>query len=170
MDDLPLRGTCGEGYSPVMWWGFLLSDLAFFLAYTVLSFLFAFMIRVRHHPSIHYLFWFLGGFVFLCGLTHLCSVLLLFWPTYTLALWMNMAGALVSVAAAIGTAIVTPTILKVPPVRGINEKLDVVWLMVRDLHNRISVLAQTDPKSADEIARALSDSVKEIQDAGSTDA
>ncbi|MGO8241356.1 hypothetical protein ELH77_19490 [Rhizobium ruizarguesonis] len=86
---------------PVMIFLYVLSDLSTFASYTAIGISLLFMARVppvRVRPSMRLLF---GSFIFLCGLSHLTSVVTLFTGVYRLDILIRAAMAAVSVMTAV---------------------------------------------------------------------
>lgn len=148
------RRDCA-GLDATLVWSWVASDAAILLSYSLLSVAFAGVVRRRHDRSIWSVFFFLGVFVFLCGLTHGFGVLVMWWPAYRLGALVNAATAVVSVAAAVVTLWYTPKIMRVPSVKDLYEQQVKVRRIVVDLLNEIVAEEKTDPQSAKARMREL---------------
>jgi hypothetical protein len=88
---------------PVMIFLYVLSDLSTFASYIAIGISLLLVARVppiRVRPTMRLLF---GSFIFLCGLSHLTSVITLFTGVYRLDIMIRAAMAAVSVMTAIAT-------------------------------------------------------------------
>lgn len=89
--------------NPVLTYGMLASDVLIFSAYmTISGLLSAFVIPRWKDISPGYRSQLIAFslFIFLCGVTHLCNVIALFFPLYWGSLWVNACCAVASVATA----------------------------------------------------------------------
>ena len=111
--DFPTRLNClGD---PLLVWAIAAADMLLFVSYVVIASLIFLWIKPRHIDRLQNWFWFFGLFVYACGLTHLTSFLLAFWPAYNLHLVVNVMAAAVSAAAMVMLVTLIPVVLRYPP-------------------------------------------------------
>ena len=134
---------------------FVVSDLVIALSYAVLSYLFAGMIRRRHNKALWPVFYFLGLFIFICGMTHLMGAIVAHVAVYRVAVVVNVACAGISLLAAIVTALDTPRVMRVPPIGESFDRFIELKQIITDELNRIT----DEPDEAKLLAR-----VKQLHD------
>lgn len=120
------------------------------IAYVCLALNFAVLIRRRHDRSLAPIFWLLGAFVFLCGLTHAADVMVTWFPAYRLVALIDVSTAALSVVAAVTTAVYTPRVMRVPPVRALYEQGMALRRQLIDQLSAIAKVSETDPHAARE--------------------
>jgi hypothetical protein len=146
-DGFSPRRSCA-GLSPELVWTLAISNAATAASYIALAINFGVIIRRRHDRSLAAIFWLLGAFVFLCGMTHAANVMVTWFPAYRLAASVDVVTAVLSVVAAVVTAVYTPRILRVPPVRALYEQ---GMSLRKQLVDQLSIIAETsktDPEAA----------------------
>jgi len=146
-DGFSPRRSCA-GLSPELVWTLAVSNAATALAYCALAINFGVLIRRRHDRSLAAIFWLLGAFVFLCGLTHAADVMVTWFPAYRLAASVDVATAALSVVAATVTAVYTPRIMRVPPVRALYEQGMALRHQLVEQLSSIAEVSKTDPDAA----------------------
>lgn len=143
------RMTCA-GLSPTLAWVLAASNAVTFAAYVALSYNFGVLIRRRHDRSLAPIFWLLGAFVLFCGMTHAGAVLVTWWPAYRFDALLELATASISVVAAVTTAVYTPRVMRVPPVRALYEQGMALRKLLVDQLSSIAEVSKTDPAAARE--------------------
>lgn len=107
----------------VLWAG---SDALIFLAYTAIPFSLLSVIKQRPDLQNRKLILLFAGFILLCGLTHLLSIVTLWWPIYPYVGLTKLATGLVSGLTALVLFRLIPTLVAIPSHReleDLNEKL-----------------------------------------------
>lgn len=102
------------------------SDALIAAAYFAIPFAIAAFVRGRadlepRHRAIAILF---AAFIALCGLTHLASILVLWYPVYVTEGWLKAATAAVSVATAGLVLVMIPHLLRLPSARALQREID----------------------------------------------
>lgn len=95
----------------LLWAG---SDLLIFLSYTAIPIALFLVLRNRTevpHSGLVALF---ASFILLCGLTHFCGIVTLWYPIYPLVGWLKLATGLVSLATAIALFRLIPDLIRLP--------------------------------------------------------
>lgn len=95
----------------MLWAG---SDLLIFLSYTAIPVAIFRVLRKRAevpHSGLVALF---ASFILLCGLTHLCGIVTLWYPIYPLVGWLKLATGLVSLTTAIVLFRLVPDLIRLP--------------------------------------------------------
>jgi diguanylate cyclase (GGDEF)-like protein len=90
------------------------SDALTALAYFAIGLALALLVRRRRDLPFGLLFALSGAFIFLCGLTHLASILVVWQPLYWVEGLVKAATALVSVATAVVAIPSLPLIMRIP--------------------------------------------------------
>ncbi|MDB5072773.1 MAG: Ethylene response sensor [Candidatus Eremiobacteraeota bacterium] len=90
------------------------SDALTALAYFAIGLALALIVRRRRDLPFGLLFALSGAFIFLCGLTHLASILVVWQPLYWIEGLVKAATALVSVATAVVAIPSLPLIMRIP--------------------------------------------------------
>lgn len=107
------HGMCllWEPWLLFLWAG---SDALIFLAYTAIPFALFTVLSKREdlpHSGLVALF---GSFIMLCGLTHLFSIVTLWYPIYPIVGWLKLGTGLVSVATAAVLIKLAPALINFP--------------------------------------------------------
>jgi len=91
----PPRWHCGE-WSNFHGWLYIGSDVAIWLAYFIIPVILIMFIQKRRDVPFLPVFWLFGGFIILCGTTHIVDVILFWAPVYRLSAMVRFATALIS--------------------------------------------------------------------------
>lgn len=106
--DFMARWHCGE-WGALGWWSQLVNFTIFF-CYMVISSTLLALKADRYFPSVPvYLF---AGFIFCCGLTHLCEVLTFWWPAYRVFFVVDVCTAVISFTTASTSPIIVRWLLR----------------------------------------------------------
>jgi PAS domain S-box-containing protein len=92
----------------------LISDIIIVLAYCSIPWLLFYFIRQRQDVPFNRIFILFSGFIFSCGLTHLMSVITLWYPLYWVSGIIKAATGLISIATAIELYQLMPKLLAIP--------------------------------------------------------
>jgi two-component system, cell cycle sensor histidine kinase and response regulator CckA len=84
-----------------------LADTLIWLAYIAIPVVLIYFVRRRRDVPFHWIFWMFGVFLFSCGFTHLCDVLMSIWPMYRFLALAKIVTALASWAAVFGLIPIT---------------------------------------------------------------
>ena len=103
---------CIGNYGPLLWL-MVLGDILIFLAYMSLSFSLIFFEKKRGKAPFGYIFKYFSHFIFVCGLTHLVDIIVLWWSIYWISSAVRIWCAIISIIAACIVWCMMPIAIKV---------------------------------------------------------
>lgn len=107
------HGYC-INWTPALLWTYIVSDALIVLAYFSIPFALAYFVWRRRDLKFRRLFLMLGAFILACGIGHLLSIILLWYPVYWLDAAIKATTAAISIATAISLIWVIPKALRLP--------------------------------------------------------
>lgn len=122
-----------------------------------------FWLRRRHHRSLVWVFWGLGTFIFVCGLTHLMDVAVWWWPAYHLSCLVKLVGSAVSLGTAVLLVPMVPAIMRVPSVAILHGRLEQTRGELMDLQHRLQHMDEETRDLAAVKLRSIVQQLKEIK-------
>tara|TARA_Y100000590_G_C14903565_1_gene707316 strand:- start:46 stop:435 length:390 start_codon:yes stop_codon:yes gene_type:complete len=99
-------------WQPDLIWLHVISDLGIGLAYLLISFSILYILhknRIKTVPF-RWVFYMFATFIIFCGITHLSSILVLWWPMYYMQGILKVMTAAVSIATAVMMLPIIPII------------------------------------------------------------
>jgi two-component system sensor kinase FixL len=134
----------------------VVSDALIAAAYFTIPFVIYWFVRSRddldrRHHALAILF---GAFIALCGLTHLVSIVVLWFPIYIIEGWLKAATAIVSVATAGLMIVLAPRLLELPSVRTLQREIDAHRLTLAALSDARAALALRVHRTESELRHA----------------
>lgn len=131
------------------------SDALIALAYFVIPFGIAKFVNGRAdldqgHRRLALLF---AAFIGLCGVTHVASILVLWYPYYVTEGWLKAVTAVASVATAIFAVSLVPKLLLLPSAKALQQEIDDHQATLRALQAARAVLAQRVDMTESELRR-----------------
>lgn len=94
-ENWPARWVCGR-WTPFHGWMYIVSDILIWAAYFTIPVILIKFIRQKKDIPLTGVFLLFGGFILMCGLTHLLDALMFYWPAYRLSSLLRMATAIIS--------------------------------------------------------------------------
>lgn len=163
--DFVRRWDCGGNWDKHqgLAWTIIASDLTFFVTFTVIAAVICFWLSRRHHRSLRFIFWGLGVFTFLCGLTHLADAMAWWYPNYFLIGMVKLGGAAVSVVTAVRLVPSVPAIMRVPSVQVLGGKLEETRGELISLQLRLAKMDESTKKMAAAKLNSITDQLKGIE-------
>lgn len=122
-DGFPPRWQCGEGWTPLLGWLHIISDVAIWAAYMAIPATMWVFARKRTDLGLPRVFWLYIAFILLCGFTHLIEAGIFYWPVYRLSGVVKFATAAVSLLTVLALIQVMPRALTIPGLTKVNEDL-----------------------------------------------
>jgi len=99
----------------------VLSDLVITLAYYSIPISLIYLVRKRKDIPFDWVFWMFGAFIFLCGTTHLMSVITTWEPAYRLEALVKILTASISIVTAIAVWPLIPRALRIPNLQQLQK-------------------------------------------------
>lgn len=112
----PPRWECGTGWTPLLGWTHIVSDVVIWGAYFTIPAMIAFYMVRRPAVPFPLIGWLFGAFIFACGSGHLIEAAIFWWPAYKLSAAVKVVTAIVSVATVAALAPVIPKALALPDI------------------------------------------------------
>jgi len=112
-NDYMPHGMC-YAWEPSILWTSVLSDLVIATAYFSIPFAILFFVQKRNIKNHLHLYWLFAAFIFLCGLTHLYSIYVVWEGSYGIHSLLKMATAVVSLLTVIMVYRYLPAALAMP--------------------------------------------------------
>lgn len=118
----PARWWCGD-WPEWLGWVHIVSDLATFVAYTMMPLVIFYYMRKRPDVTYPRLFTLFAVFIFSCGTVHLIEAIIFWHPIYRLSGLFKVITASVSVVTAVTLVRLAPSALNLPGIARLNEQL-----------------------------------------------
>jgi len=122
-EGFPPRWQCGDGWTPLLGWLHILSDIAIWGAYMAIPATMWFFARKRSDLRLPPVFWLFVAFILFCGFTHLIEAGIFYWPVYRLSGVVKFATAVVSLSTVWALFQIMPVALSIPGLSKINDEL-----------------------------------------------
>lgn len=155
-DGFVQRGTCGPGWPPALFWAEVGSGMVMFVTYVTIAGVMAFYMGGRHVRVLRGIFNMLAAVFFLCGCSHLASVLMFWWPAY----WLE---ALVNAVSATAGAIAVTLILPMMPSIMRFPKASVMEKMNMELREALANLMETAGGAAESEKARIEEHLKQAR-------
>jgi two-component system, NtrC family, sensor kinase len=108
------RDHCGPWSSSLVW-TYILSNVVITLAYfSIPIYLYVIWRKRRYDIPDSWLFLFFAAFIAACGLTHICDIVVFWWPAYRLFTLISAVTAGLSVYTAVRLPYVTKSLVALP--------------------------------------------------------
>ncbi len=121
--DFPARWHCGT-WTDFHGWLHIVSDIAVFLAYTLIPCVIFYFACRRKDIQFPRVFWLFAAFIFACGTVHLIEATIFFNPIYRVAAVFKFGTAVISWATLIALIVVTPKALSLPSIASLYRQLE----------------------------------------------
>ncbi|GJM21282.1 MAG: hypothetical protein DHS20C15_11970 [Planctomycetota bacterium] len=121
-EGFPARWNCGTWPAPLGWLH-IVSDAVIWLAYTMIPFLLAAVVRKRRDVPFSGLILLFVAFIVACGIGHALDATMFWWPAYRLLGLSKAFTALVSIGTVIALYKVTPLILSLQGPERLREEV-----------------------------------------------
>lgn len=131
----------------------VISEVAMFVEYGIVAYLFAFYLRVRHVKALGGIFLAFGAVFLTCGCTHLMATLMFVRPWYWLEAVVNMVSAAAGATLLVFLVPMMPKIMRFPN----SSALEQVNLKLREELSRMVEEAATAASAGDTEAHVLLD-------------
>ena len=110
-------------WRPEILWVQVISDMTIALAYYSIPLILIFFVIRRKNVPFNFLFFMFGAFIFLCGTTHLISIMMVWNPAYRFDAFVKALTALVSLATAFAMIPIMPKAVNFPRMESLIRQL-----------------------------------------------
>ena len=121
--DWPARWHCGT-WSDFHGWLYIISDLTIWASYFAIPVMLISVLRKKRNLPFQNIYLLFGGFIILCGLTHLLDAVMFWWPAYRLSALMRFFTAVISFVTVYYLANALPQIFNLRTVRDLEVEMD----------------------------------------------
>jgi hypothetical protein len=132
------RDHCGP-WSGSLVWTYILSNIVITLAYVLIPiYLYIIWRKRRYDIPDSWLFLFFAAFIAACGLTHVCDIVVFWWPAYRLFTLISAVAACLSVCTAIRLPYVTKSLVELASLaifHNINRELELAMALKQEAIN-----------------------------------
>ena len=108
-------------WQPQLLWTHILADTLIALSYFSIPLALVALVRRRHDLGFGWIFWCFATFILACGLTHVLSIVTLFYPEYGVEALVKLVTAAASLATAVMLWLRLPTLVRIPSAERLKE-------------------------------------------------
>lgn len=135
--DFVPRWSCGN-WSQGLAWTHMVSDFLIFISYAAIPAALG-VVVARRRDLPHARIWLLFvAFILSCGVTHLVEAGMFYFPVYRLSGLLKAVTAVISIVTAVTLAFALPTILSLPGLQRLNERLTDALASQKDLSAQLA--------------------------------